>query len=87
MENFKNFNNFIIYRITARLSISIRGTVVVQKKMIQRFAFKHRPQTFSCVCLRLKRRVCQFKRRVCRWKRECYRSANAAAILGVTVMF
>ena len=27
------------------------------------------------------------QRRVCRWKRECYRSANAAVILGVTVMF
>ncbi len=50
MENFKSFNNFIIYRITARLSISIRGTVIVQE--IQRFAFKHKPQTFSRVCLR-----------------------------------
>ena len=29
----------------------------------------------------------QFKRRVGRWKRDCYRSAYAAAILGVTVMF
>ena len=28
-----------------------------------------------------------FKRRVGRWKRECYKSANAAAILGVTIMF
>ena len=51
------------------------------------FAFKHKPQTFSRVCLRLKRRVCHFKRRVCRWKRDCYRSANGAAILGVTVVF
>ena len=43
---------------------------------LQPFASKHKPQTFSRVCLRLKRRV------YC-WKRECYRIANAAAILGV----
>ena len=48
--------------------------------VIQQFAFKHKRQTFSRVCLRLKRRVC-------RWKRECYRGANVAAILGVTIMF
>ncbi len=42
---------------------------------------------FSCVCLRLKRRVRQFKWRVGRWKRECYTNANAAAILGVTREF
>ncbi len=55
-------------------------------ELIQPFASKHKPQTFSLVCLRLKRRVCNFKRRVGRWKCECYRSANAAA-RGVTVMF
>ncbi len=55
--------------------------------LIQRFASKHKPQTFSHVCSRLKRRVSNYKRRVGRWKRDCYRSANAAAILGVTVMF
>ncbi len=46
--------------------------MMVMVMAIQRFAFKHKPQTFFRVCLRLKRRVCQFKRRVCRWKRECY---------------
>ena len=30
----------------------------------------HKPQTFSRVCLRLKRQF--FKRCVCRWKRDCY---------------
>ncbi len=54
---------------------------------IQPIAFKHKLQTFSRVCLRLRRRVFHFKRRVCGWKPECYRSANAAAILNVTVMF
>ena len=54
---------------------------------LQQFAFKHKPQTFSRVCLRLKQRVCHFKRCGLLWKRECYRSANAAAIVGVTVMF
>ena len=54
---------------------------------LQPFALKNKQQTFSRVCLRLKRRVCHFKRLVWRWKRECYRSADAAAILGVTVMF
>ena len=45
-----------------------------------RLTFKHKPQTFSRVCLRLERCVG-------RWKRECYISANVAAIFGVTVVF
>ncbi len=56
-------------------------------KDVQRFAFKHKAQTFSRVCLRLKQGVCNFKWRVGRWKRDCYRRPNVAAILGVTVMF
>ncbi len=46
----------------------------------------NRKLTFSCVCLSFKRRVCLFKRRVCRRKSKWYRSANAHAILGVTVI-
>ncbi len=32
-------------------------------------------------------RARHFKRRVDRWKQECYRNANAVAILDVTAMF
>ena len=46
---------------TTACELSFRITVV---------SFKHKPQTFSRVCLRLKGRVYQFKWRVCRWKRE-----------------
>ena len=70
----------VAYRLTLWYSDQIQSLAQPSKFLLLRFVSKHKPQTFSRVCLRLKRRVC-------RWKHGRYGSANAGAILGVTVMF
>ncbi len=55
---------------------------------LQRFAFKHKPQTFSRVYLiTFETARLPFKTARLPLEGECYRSANAAAIWGVTAKF
>ena len=63
--------------VLSTLKFAMACTVTLE---LQRFAFKHKPQTCSRICLHLKRRICH-------WEHECYTTANACTILGVTVMF
>ncbi len=83
LENISNTAEWIGTKKNGTDSLYCRFSLCPERGNVLKrlFTFVYR------VCLRLKRRVCNFERRVCRWKGDCYRSANAAAILGVTVMF
>ncbi len=72
VENISNTAEWIGTKKNGADSLYCRFSLCPERgNVLQRFASKHKPQTFSRVCLRLKRRICNFKRRVCRWKRAC----------------
>jgi hypothetical protein len=54
---------------------------------IQQFASKHKPQTFSRVCLRLKRRVYRWKRKCFTAHVTCYSAKPNSVIFHVLMCF
>ena len=59
-------NIMLYYRILQRKNMEILhiSKCLILKNSLQQFASKHKPQTFSRVCLRLKRDVYRWKRNV-----------------------
>jgi hypothetical protein len=56
------------------------------EKLVQQFASKHKPQTFSRVCLRLKRDVYRWKRKCFTAHVTCY-SANPNSVIFHVLMY